>query len=96
MDKELQGTEVDLRGPGTPSPHQPSELERIDASLRRDLPLFEVYSETLKTVLRNAELPFSHPEIFRDSVDKSTAIIEFVKSIDLLLQERIGGPLFFG
>jgi hypothetical protein len=71
-----------------------SDLDRIDRRLRKDLPIFDRYSETLRTVLRNAELPFSHPEIFKDSIDKSTAIIEFVKSIDLLLQERIGEALF--
>jgi hypothetical protein len=75
---------------------EPSDRELVDSSLKKDLPLFDTYSEVLKSVLRNAELPFSHPQIFGDKVDKSTAIIELVKSIDLLLQERVGEPLFLG
>jgi hypothetical protein len=75
---------------------EPSDRELVDSSLKKDLPQFETYSEVLKSVLRNAELPFSHPQIFGDKVDKSTAIIELVKSIDLLLQERVGEPLFLG
>lgn len=75
---------------------QPSDRDLIDSGLKKDLPLFEGYSEILKSVLRNAELPFSHPHIFGETVDKSTAIIELVKSIDLLLQERVGEPLFLG
>jgi hypothetical protein len=81
---------------GSVDGHALTDIGRIESCLRLDLPLFDSYSETLKSVLRNAELPFSHPEIFDDGVDKSTAIIEFVKSIDLLLQERIGEPLFLG
>ena len=42
----------------------------------------------MKTVLRNAELTYKHTDLFDDRVDKSTMIVEYVKSIDILLQER--------
>lgn len=69
-------------------------LTGVDASLSRDLAHFPQYGETLKTVLRNAELALHHPDVFDARVDKSTSIIEYVKSLDLFLQERVGEPLF--
>lgn len=54
------------------------------------------YGEVVKSALRNAELTHRHPELFDDRVDKSTMVVEYVKSIDLLLQERLGSHLFAG
>ncbi len=68
----------------------------VDPFLVRDLPEFHCFGEGLKSVLRNSEITFAHPDIFNGGVDKSTAIIELVKSIDLFLQERIGEALFLG
>jgi hypothetical protein len=51
-------------------------------------------SENIRTVLRNAELTFHHKNLFDEHVDKSTVIVEYVKSIDLLLQEKIV-PIIF-
>lgn len=70
------------------------ELKRIDEVMAQTLTGFQFFSETVKTVLRNAELTFAHSEIFNEDVDKSTVIIEYVKSIDILLQERLGGFMF--
>ena len=66
----------------------------IDESLKRDLSGFESYSETIKSVLRSGEVICQHPELFDARVDKSTVLLQFVKSIDLLLQERLGPEIF--
>lgn len=66
----------------------------VDSELGRQLVGFAGFSETVKSVLRNAELIHVHPELYDDRVDKSTAVVQYVKSIDILLQERIGSRLF--
>jgi hypothetical protein len=66
----------------------------IDESLKSQLVRFDHLSETVKSVLRNAELTFGNPELFNERVDKSTVIVEFVKSIDLFLQEKLSTSLF--
>jgi|GEM_PF-2110829 len=73
---------------------QPDNIKNIDASLQLRLPQVQQLSEVIKSVLRNAELTFLHPELFTDSVDKSTVIVEFVKSIDIYLQDRLGNAIF--
>ncbi len=66
----------------------------LDAALAECIDGYDQYNETVKTVLRNAELTFKHADLFDDRVDKSTVVVEFVKSIDLLLQEKVGAPIF--
>jgi hypothetical protein len=73
-----------------------SDVKRhdLDVALGSKLGHFEKYSEVIKAVLRNAELTWEHPELFNEQVDKSTIVIEFTKSIDLLMQDKIGHFLF--
>lgn len=52
--------------------------------------------EPARAVLRNAELTVDHADLFHDAVDKSTAIVEYVKAIDLMLQDHLGRDLFVG
>lgn len=68
----------------------------IDSSLGRDLRGFEKYSATIKSVLRSGEVTWQHPELFDARVDKSTVLVQYVKAIDLLLQEKIGSQMFLG
>jgi hypothetical protein len=72
----------------------PRDSHVIDETLQRDLRGFARYSEVVKTVLRSGELTWQHPELFDARVDKSTVIVQYVKSIDLLLQEKIGSQIF--
>ena len=77
--------------------HKPSGVintDSIDEGLSSKIDAFASYSENVKTVLRNGELTFSHRDIFHERVDKSTIVVEFVKSIDLLLQDKLGSKLF--
>ena len=66
----------------------------LDADLATLVRGYSAFSETVKTVLRNAELTYKHSDLFDDRVDKSTMIVEYVKSIDILLQERFGAAIF--
>ena len=74
------------------------EVDRhaIDASLGKELRGFEKYSATIKSVLRSGEVTWQHPELFDARVDKSTVLVQYVKAIDLLLQEKIGSQMFLG
>lgn len=62
----------------------------IDQGMSQTLPAFAGYSDQVKAALRNAELTFQHPELFDETVDKSTMVVEYVKAIELYLQERLG------
>ena len=65
-----------------------------DKILSKEIVGFNNYSETIKIVLRNAELTWQHTELFNHVVDKSTMLVQYSKSTDLLLQQRIGLPVF--
>ena len=65
-----------------------------DYLLRKEIKGYEHYSETIKIVLRNAELTWQNKDLFNHVVDKSTMLIQYSKSTDLLLQQRIGLPIF--
>lgn len=66
----------------------------LDRELENDLDGYKGFSETVRSIIRNAELTYRNPELFDERVDKSTVVVEFVKSIDIFLQERLGTPLF--
>ena len=65
-----------------------------DSFLAKDILAYADFSETIKTVLRNAELTWRHTELFNKVVDKSTMLVQYSKSTDLLLQQKIGLPYF--
>lgn len=67
---------------------------KLDARIRETLAPFDSYADTIKAVLRNAELTWHNPELFDELVDKSTMVVEYTKSIDLFLQEKIGSRIF--
>ena len=69
-------------------------MRRLDAELAEHIPGFAKYGEMVRSALRSAELTYRHPELFGERVDKSSAVVEYVKSIDLLLQDYVGGQLF--
>jgi HEAT repeat protein len=82
------------RGANTAANLPPDNIKKIDESLQVRLPQVQQLSEVIRSVLRNAELTFLHPELFTENVDKSTVIVEFVKSIDIYLQDRLGNSIF--
>ncbi len=72
----------------------PQDLHQQDEALTREIGGFAHYNESVRTILRNAELTWQHKELFDDNVDKSTMLVQYTKSADLLLQEHIGEKLF--
>jgi hypothetical protein len=82
------------QGPGSTSAAEDANIRALDAELARTVPGFVRHSEPMRTALRSAELTYRHPEIFGERVDKSAAVVQYVKAIDLLLQEHVGGQLF--
>jgi hypothetical protein len=76
------------------SPKTSLTPHNLDTYLSQNIKNYDQYPEIIKAVLRNAELTWQHPELFNDQVDKSTMVIQFTKSIDLLMQDRIGSYIF--
>ncbi len=67
----------------------------LDAGLTAHIPSYPRLEESVKSVLRSAELPFVHKELFEGSVDKAFSILEFCKSLDLFLERHLGRKLLF-
>ena len=65
-----------------------------DKFLSQEINGYYEFSETIKVVLRNAELTWQHSELFNHVVDKSTMLVQYSKSADLLLQQRLGASVF--
>lgn len=98
-DPDVVAAAVHLRdlldvGDGTTTAGSGDGAHTLDAELAARLPGYPRYSEAAKSVLRNAELTVGRTDLFDDRVDKSTILIEYVKSIDLVLQEKIGATMF--
>lgn len=66
----------------------------LDTQLQQEISDYQNYSETIKIILRNAELTWKHPDLFNNTIDKSGILIQFNKSVELLLQQRLGYTLF--
>ncbi len=71
-----------------------TEEHTQDYTLSKEIAAYPSYSETIKIILRNAELTWQHSELFNNLVDKSTMLVQYSKSTDLLLQQRLGYRLF--
>jgi hypothetical protein len=65
-----------------------------ELSLTHVFEKYDSYSSSVKAVLRNAELTYLNPNLFDETVDKSTIVVEYVKSIDLILQDHFGNQIF--
>jgi hypothetical protein len=90
-----QGDSSVILAPGKgKAPLSAKEQHAIDETLKRELTGFGSFTETIKSVLRSSEVICQHPELFDARVDKSTVLLQYVKSIDLLLQERLGSAIF--
>ena len=66
----------------------------LDKKITDELPAYSFFTANIKSVLRNAELTWERKDLFDSLVDKSTMVIEYTKSLELLIQQKIGGPLF--
>jgi hypothetical protein len=71
------------------------EALAADAGLQKLLTSYSALDDSVKTALRSAELPFSHPELFSDSVDKASSVLEYCKALDLQLEKTLGRDQLF-
>lgn len=70
--------------------HQHMSLSHpSDSMIGNQIPFYPHASPLIKTILRNAELTWQNPQIFSEAVDRSTIAVELIKSIDILIQERM-------
>lgn len=65
-------------------------LKEVESDLVHELGSLSDWSQEIRSALFSAELIVKRPEIFSDEVDKSAAILEYCKAIDLFLEERFG------
>ncbi len=71
------------------------EITAVEVILRQKVPSYDALDESVKSALRSAELPFAKPELFTDSVDKASSVLEYCKALDLQLEKSLGrGSLF--
>ena len=71
------------------------DIIKIDQRLKSEIQYYELMDETAKTSLRSAELPFHHPEIFDQYIDKSAIILGYAKAIDLVLEKHFAKKQLF-
>ena len=72
---------------------KPEDIQAIDRSLAERILKYPSYDDAVKSALRSAEVPFLHPELYGEFVDKSASVIEYCKAVDLLLDREVGRKL---
>jgi hypothetical protein len=71
------------------------EAAALDRRLLERLPDYAKLDEAVKAALRSAELPYAHPEMYDEFVDKSASVIGYCKAIDLMLEKSLGRRALF-
>ena len=72
------------------------ELDQIDARLRKEIPRFDGLEPTIRLALRAAEQPFLQAGIReRLPIDKAPTVLQYCKSLDLVLDRYLGQKLLF-
>jgi hypothetical protein len=71
------------------------QKNKLDQALLKGIPVYFQLSTGIQSILRSAELMWQYPELYDESIDKSTALIQFTKAIDIFLQGKLGQKLFF-
>lgn len=71
------------------------DIQAIDQELTLKINGYSGFNEAVKSTLRSAELPYKHRELFDEYVDKASAIVEYCKGVDLLLEKTLGKAILF-
>ena len=71
------------------------DIQAIDLDLSEKITGYKDFDESVKSTLRSAELPYKHRQMFDEYVDKASAIIEYCKGVDLLMEKRLGKKILF-
>ncbi|MBY0451437.1 MAG: HEAT repeat domain-containing protein, partial [Bdellovibrionaceae bacterium] len=69
---------------------QAADLLKIDKFLETNIKEYAFLDENIKQTLRSAEIPFHHPEMYDEFIDKSAIILGYSKAIDLILEKTLG------
>lgn len=69
---------------------QAADLVKIDKFLETNIKEYAFLDENIKQTLRSAEIPFHHPEMYDEFIDKSAIILGYSKAIDLILEKTLG------
>lgn len=69
---------------------QAADLLKIDQFLESNIKEYVFLDENIKQTLRSAEIPFHHPEMYDEFIDKSAIILGYSKAIDLILEKNLG------
>ena len=67
-----------------------ADITAIDRALTQRISAYEELDESVRSALRSAELPYLHPQMFDDYVDKSASLVEYCKAVDIQLEKTLG------
>jgi hypothetical protein len=65
-------------------------VEELIKRISTEVVHFAELSSTVQSVVLSAEIPLHHPELFDHSIDKSTSILQYIKAVDIYLNDKIG------
>lgn len=72
-----------------------ADITAIDKELASKITGYDRLDERVRTTLRSAEVPYLHPKMFDEYVDKSSSVLEYTKAVDLLLECEFGAKRLF-
>jgi hypothetical protein len=67
-----------------------ADITAIDRGLAGRIAEYEALDESVRSALRSAELPYLHPKMFDEYVDKSSSLVEYCKAVDIQLEKTLG------
>ncbi|MBL7715831.1 MAG: hypothetical protein JNL01_10235 [Bdellovibrionales bacterium] len=100
-DWEMLGTLRDKLRPAAPTTPsgpggvKPMASHEVDEEIRKSIPEFDRLEDPVRAAIRSAEMPFFRPELFAESVDKASVVLEYCKALDLCLEKVIGRQQLF-
>jgi hypothetical protein len=65
-------------------------IEELIGRLKKQIVRFGDLSHSVQSVLLSAEIPLHHPELFDQSIDKSISILQYIKALDIYLNDKVG------
>lgn len=68
----------------------PKAIEAVVTKLCDQVKGFTRLPSVVQSVFLSAEIPLHHTDLFDQSIDKSSSILQFIKALDIYLHENIG------
>lgn len=92
--RRLESASSSPVGAGRATP-QGVELIAIDQVLSQKIESYFAIEDSVRSALRSAEIPYRYPNVFDETVDKASSILEYCKGLDLYLETEIGKKVLF-